>query len=452
MAEKREQLASRLGFILLTAGCAIGLGNVWRFPYIAGRYGGGLFVLLYLFFLVVMGFPVLVMELALGRAGRSTYPGAFAKLQNPRVRFKWRPFGYVLFSGNLLLLMFYTAVTGWLLAYACCYLTGRGGTLDAGDFPALLASPAIQTGYMLLALFITVAVCMGGLRQTVEKSAKFMMGGMFLLLAALVVNALRLPGADAGVKFFLRPDLANFAGSGLARTVHAAMVQAFFTLSIGIGCLAVCGSYFGKERSLPQEGVWIILLDTVVAIASGLIIFPSCHSFNIAPDSGPSLIFITLPRVFRHLPGGGFWGGLFFVFLSVAALSTLIAVFENLVAFGMDEFHWERKRSCAVFGVALAVLSLPCIFGFNVWRNFHPLGGASSVLDLEDFIVSNNLLPLGALYLTIFCMHRVGWGAENALAEINTGAGWRFPSWPLFYLKWILPLLILVIWALAILL
>ena len=450
MAEKREQLASRLGFILLTAGCAIGLGNVWRVPYVTGQHGGGLFVLFYLLFLLIMGFPVLVMELAVGRAGRSTYPGAFAKLQNPDCRFRWRPMGYVLFSGNLILLMFYTAVTGWLLAYAGAYLAGRGGALEAEDFSRLLASPGRQTCYMLLALAITVAVCMGGVRQTIEKSIKFMMAGLFLLLAALVVNALRLPGAEEGVAFFLQPDPAGLAQAGLGKTIHAAMTQAFFTLSIGIGALAVCGSYFGRDRSLPLEGLWIILLDTLVAIAAGLIIFPSCQAFGIAPDAGPSLIFITLPRVFQNLPGGGFWGALFFIFLSVAALSTLIAVFENLTAFGMDEFHWSRKRSCAVFGVALTALSIPCILGFNLWRNFHPLGKGSNILDLEDFIVSNNLLPLGAFYLTVFCMHRCGWGAENALAEINAGEGWRFPRWPLFYLKWILPLIILLIWVLEI--
>lgn len=449
MAEKRELLTSRLGFIFLTAGCAIGLGNVWRFPYITGQYGGGLFVLLYLLFLILMGFPVLTMELALGRAGRSTYPGAFAKLQNPRTRFRWRIPACILFSGNLFLLMFYTVVTGWLLAYAWFYLSGREVTPSAADFSALLASPGRQTLYTVIALAITAAVCAGGVRGAIERSIKVMMGGLFLMLAALVVNALTLPGAGDGVKFFLQPNPDRFSSGGLLPTIHAAMAQAFFTLSIGIGALAVCGSYFGRDRSLPQEGFWIILLDTLVAVCAGLIVFPSCQAFGIAPDAGPSLIFITLPKVFQSMPGGKFWGALFFLFLSVAALSTLIAVFENLVAFGMDEFHWSRRRSCGIFAAALALLSLPCIFGFNLWRDFHPLGGDSNILDLEDFIVSNNLLPLGALCLSIFCMHRIGWGEENFCAELNTGRGWKFPLRPRRYFRWLLPLLIFAVWLLG---
>ncbi|MCI5778921.1 MAG: sodium-dependent transporter [Lentisphaeria bacterium] len=449
MAKQREQFASRLGFIFLTAGCAIGLGNVWRFPYVTGQYGGGLFVLLYLLFLIIMGFPVLTMELALGRAGRSTFPGAFAKLQNPQNRFRWRVPGFILFSGNLILLMFYTVVTGWLLAYAWMYLSGRGTTLNAEDFSALLAAPGRQTLYTFIALAISAAVCMGGVRGAIEKSIKFMMGGLFLMLAGLVANALLLPGAGAGVKFFLQPDFTRFAGGGLLPAIHAAMAQAFFTLSIGIGALAVCGSYSGRERALPQESFWIILLDTVVAICAGLVIFPSCQAFGIAPDAGPPLIFITLPRVFQNMSGGTFWGALFFLFLAIAALSTLIAVFENLAAFGMDEFHWSRRRSCAVFAAALALLSLPCVFGFNFWRNFHPLGGGSTILDLEDFVVSNNLLPLGALCLTVFCMHRAGWGEEGFYAEVNAGSGWKIPRWPGFYCKWVLPLLIFAVWMLG---
>lgn len=449
MSKERELFASRLGFILMTAGCAIGLGNVWRFPYIAGANGGGFFVLLYIFFLIILGFPVLMMELSLGRAGRSTYPGAFRNLNCGK--FKWQIPGAVLFTGNMILLMFYTVITGWLLFYGWMYLTGRGAELTAETFSALLASPGEQMLFALIALLLTVPVCMGGVRGMIEKSIKVMMMGLFLILIVLIIHACRQPGAAKGLKFFLFPDFGNFAGNNFFGTVHAAMTQAFFTLSLGIGSIAVCGSYFSKERSLPQEGFWIIILDTLVAISSGLIIFPCCMSFGIEPGAGPLLIFITLPRVFQNMAGGNVWGALFFIFLAVAALSTLIAVFENLAAFGMDEFKWSRTGSCSVFGIALAVLTLPCIFGFNIWQNFHPLGGNSNILDLEDFIVSDNLLPLGALTLTLFCMNRLGWRAENFFAELNTGKGWKFPVRTSGYLKWGLPVIIFAIWLTGIL-
>ena len=450
MNNNRELFASRLGFILMTAGCAIGLGNVWRFPYITGAYGGGIFVLLYLFFLALLGFPVLMMELAMGRAGRSTYPGAFRNLRQSR--FKWEIPGYILFTGNMILLMFYTVVTGWLLAYTWEYVAGNGAKLTAEKFDMFLASPGQQVLYAMIALLITVPVCLGGVQKSVEKIVKVMMGGLFIILLILVINSLQMQGAKAGLHFFLYPDAGNLAEKSFFDAVHAAMAQAFFTLSIGIGSIAVCGSYFSKERSLPMEGFWIILLDTTVAVCAGLIIFPCCHTFNIAPDAGPPLIFITLPKVFQNMAGGRFWGMLFFMFLSVAALSTLIAVFENLVAFGMDEFKWQRKKSCGIFGVILAVLTLPCVFGFNIWQNFHPLGGQSNVLDLEDFIVSDNLLPLGALILTLFCMNRYGWGKDNFYTELNTGKGWKFPGGILcFYMRWILPLVIFSIWLIGIL-
>ena len=449
MKNEREQFASRLGFILMTAGCAIGLGNVWRFPYIAGAHGGGFFVLLYIFFLVIIGFPVLMMELALGRAGRSTYPGAFRNLN--RGRFKWEIPGYILFTGNMILLMFYAVITGWLLFYAWMYFSGQSEKLSPETFSALLASPGRQMLFTFIALLLTIPICMGGVRGAIEKSIKIMMAGLLLILAVLIVHSMRLPGAGKGVSFFLFPDFQNFAQNNLAATIHAAMTQAFFTLSLGIGSIAICGSYFNKERSLPQEGFWIIILDTLVAISSGLIIFPCCMSFGIEPDAGPSLIFITLPRVFQSMTGGAFWGTLFFVFLAVAAISTLIAVFENLAAFGMDEFNLSRKKSCAIFGIVLTLLALPCIFGFNIWQDFHPFGGNSNVLDLEDFLVSDNLLPLGALALTLFCMNRFGWGKENFFAELNTGKGWKFPRFTGYHLKWVLPVIIFAIWLAGIL-
>ena len=447
MGQGREQFASRMGFILMTAGCAIGLGNIWRFPYVAGAYGGGLFVVLYLFFLAVLGFPVMMMELAAGRAARSTLPGALRSLAAGGSRFKWHIPGYVFFSGNLILLMYYTVISGWLLAYTLRMLSGGGDELTPQFFAAFTERPGEQILCTLGMLFLTVLICIGGVRKTIEKSIKVMMGGLFLLLSVLTVRALFLPGAGEGISFFLRPSLSGFAGGHLLETVHAAMAQAFFTLSLGIGSIMVCGSYFGRERSLPGEGLWIIVCDTVVALCAGLIIFPACCAYGIAPDAGPALIFITLPRVFQNMPAGTLWGTLFFVFLTMAAFSTLVAVFENLAAFGMDELRWSRGKSCRVFGIALVFLSLPCILGFGAWKGFRPLGKGSSVLDLEDFIVSDNLLPLGALFLAVFCTSRYGWGAENFYGELNAGKGMKFPLCLKFYTRWILPVVIFAVWA-----
>ena len=405
MSEEREHFATRLGFIFMTAGCAIGLGNVWRFPYVAGANGGALFVLFYIACLILFGLPVLLMELALGRAGQSTYPGAFAKLQNQQVRFKWKNPAYLLFAGNMILLMFYSVVTGWVLFYTAKFFVRDENVLDAELFGRFLASPREQTWYMILAVVITALICIGGVKKVIEKSIKVMMAGLFLLLGVLVVYAFTLPDASEGIKFFLAPDFSSVTGQNLRSTLCAALGQAFFTLSIGIGSVAVCGSYVNRERSLFQEGLWIILLDTVVAVASGLIIFPCCAAFGVNPDAGPKLIFVTLTKVFGNMHFPYLWGGLFFLFLSVAALSTLIAVFENLVAFGMDEFKWSRKKSCGIFFITLLILSMPCVLGFNYWQGFEPLGKGSNILDLEDFIVSSNLLPLGALYLTVFCMY-----------------------------------------------
>ncbi len=446
MNGQRERFATRLGFILMTAGCAIGLGNVWRFPYIAGEYGGALFVLCYIGCLIFFGLPVMLMELALGRAGQSTFPGAFARLQNPESRFKWHIPAYVLLSGNLFLLMFYTVVTGWLLFYMVKFATCDAAVWDNELFGKLLSSPQTQTVYMLASVIITVLICVGGVQKMIEKSIKVMMAGLFLLIAALVIYALTLPNAVSGVKFFLMPDFQNFSGNNLFATLNAALSQAFFTLSIGIGSIAVCGSYMDKKRSLFQEGFWIIILDTIVAVASGLIIFPCCAAFGLSPDAGPQLIFVTLTKVFQNMEYPFFWGGLFFVFLFVAALSTLIAVFENLAAFGMDEFKWSRKKSCFIFFILLSLLSLPCIFGFNLWKNFQPFGKGSNILDLEDFIVSNNLLPLGAVYLIIFCLNKSGWGDENLFIELNTGKGWKFPMWTKNYIRFVIPIVILLIW------
>ena len=451
MLQNRELFASRIGFILMTAGCAIGLGNVWRFPYIAGQYGGGLFVALYFFFLIILGLPVMLMELALGRAGRSTYPGAFRELSCGSGRPWWYGWGTVLFSGNFILLMFYVPVTGWLFAYALYALKGFSGVVY-GDFGALFGSFIGdwfgQTVCMFIALVITVVICMGGVRKSVERFIKYMMGGLFLLLTILVVKSLTLDNAMTGVDFFLRPSLESVQRNGLWETVSAAMSQAFFTLSLGIGSIAVCGSYIDKKRSLPMEGVIIIVLDSLVAICSGLIIFPACYAYNIAPDAGPSLIFVTLPNVFQNMAGGRIWGMFFFVFLAIAALSTLIAVFENIVAYGIDEFKWGRKKSCLFFGVILFVLSMPCILGFNLWKDITVIG--KDIQGFEDFIVSDNLLPLGALTLVLFCGWRFGWGIDNFYLEVNTGNGWKFTRIVKPYIRYVLPVIILALWGIRI--
>lgn len=450
MDKTREHFATRLGFIFMTAGCAIGLGNVWRFPFVAGKNGGALFVMLYIGCLILFGLPVLLMELALGRAGQSTFPGAFAKLQNKSTRFNWKIPSYLLFTGNMILLMFYSVVTGWLLFYAMKFISGNREVWDPELFKKLLASPQEQFIYMFISVVMTVFICAGGVKRMIEKSIKVMMAGLFILLAIMMFYAFSLPNSLQGVKFFLAPDVSALTGKSFLTTLNAAMAQAFFTLSLGIGSIAVCGSYLKKDRSLFQEGFWIILLDTLVAIASGLIVFPCCAAFGVSPDAGPPLIFITLPKVFAQFGYPYMWGTLFFVFLFVAALSTLVAVFENLVAFGMDEFNWERKKSCSVFAVALFLLSIPCILGFNWWKKFQPLGEGSSVLDLEDFIVSANLLPLGALYLTVFCLSRFGWGADNFFKELNTGKGWKFPTWTRYYIMLVIPVVVFAIWLVGI--
>ena len=450
--DNREHFSSRIGFILMTAGCAIGLGNIWRFPYIAGANGGGFFVLLYLFFLAILGFPVLVMELALGRAGQQTLPGAMQMLHNGKKSGFWKVIGYLLFSGNFFLLMFYFPVTGWLTAYSFYMLDGTlapaaGAAVDYGAFlGGFLDSAPRQIIFTIPVLLLTAMLCFGGLRKSVEKSIKVMMTGLFLLLVALIVKALAMPGAGRGVEFFLLPKLENMDISGVVNAVHAAMAQAFFTLSLGVGSVALCGSYIGKDRSLSGEAIWIISLDTLVAIAAGLIIFPCCFEFGVSPDAGPKLIFVTLPQVFSRMALGRWWGSVFFIFLTIAALSTLVAVFENLVAFGMDNWSWSRHKSVLFFGAALAICSLPCIFGFNIWKSFEPLGRGKNLLDLEDFIVSDNLLPLGALLIAIFCIWSFGWGEKKFFAEVNSGNGVRLSQKIILYLRYILPLLVALLW------
>lgn len=446
MKQTRETVRSRFGFLMLAAGCAIGLGNVWRFPYVTGEHGGAVFVLLYLICLVLMGFPIMVMELAVGRAsGRGLY-GAFRDLpeKHPSV---WRHPAAVLFCGNLLLMMMYTTVSGWMIAYCTDFITGAMAHLQSqkaisGHFTELLASPGKMTLYMTAATFIGSLVCAGGLRSGVERVTKILMTGLFLLLACLCIYSLTLPGAKEGMTFYLMPDWSRLAGKNLFPTISAVMGQAFFTLSLGIGSIAIFGSYTGKKHSLASETAPIILCDTLVAILSGIVIFSACFTYHIQAESGPGLVLISLTGIFQHLPAGRFWGILFFLFLSIAAMTTVIAVFENLIALMMDEWHFSRKKAAWGNFTAVTLLSLPCVFGYNLLSRIHPFGGNSTILDLEDYLVSNLFLPIGSLAILFFCCWKHGWGWRNFLTEANSGKGLRFPAWSRIYIFFILPLLI----------
>ncbi len=445
--KKRENFSSRLGFLFLSAGCAIGLGNVWRFPYITGQYGGAAFVLVYLFFLIALGLPVMVMEFAVGRASRQSVARSFLVLE-PKGK-KWHWYGYVAMAGNYLLMMFYTTIGGWMLAYFVKMARGEFVGMDAaqveGIFNNLTAQPGVMVFWMVVAVLLGFGICSLGLQKGVEKITKIMMSSLFVIMIALAIRAVTLPGASEGLQFYLKPDFHKFAENGIADGIYAAMGQAFFTLSIGMGSLAIFGSYIGKERSLTGESINILLLDTAVALISGLIIFPSCFSFGVNPGSGPSLVFITLPNIFGTLPGGRLWGSCFFVFMSFAALSTIIAVFENILSFAMDLWGWSRKKAVLVNIVLVTLLSLPCVFGFNLLSGFQPLGDGSNVLDLEDFIVSNNVLPLGSLVYLLFCVSKMGWGWDNFIAEANAGKGIKFPKWLRYYVSIVLPLVVVYI-------
>ena len=444
--EERETLSSRMGFLLLSVGCAVGLGNVWRFPYVTGKYGGGIFVLLYLLFLLILGFPLLTAELAIGRAGRGNLISSSVRLAEKNTL--WRRIFQAAFAGNLLLMMYYTVVTGWLLAYTAAFFDNA--IMTSGDpgafFGALVASPGRSSLYMVLAVALSAVVCGAGLRSGVERTVKVMMGLLFLLIAALAVRSLLLSGAAEGLKFYLRPEPAKFAAN-IGETLYAAMGQAFFTLSIGVGSIAIFGSYTDRSRSLPGEGLMIIGLDTLIALLAGMIIFPCCFTYGVDPGAGPGLIFVSLPNSFHAMPGGRWWGALFFVFLSVAALTTVIAVFENLIDFLMTQGRLKRPAAALVTGAAVAVLALPCVFGFSIWSRIQPLGKGSSILDLEDFIVSQNLLPLGAFAMALFCSLRYGWGWEKFTAEANTGMGMKFHPGLKWYFKYVLPVLIGVVMA-----
>lgn len=449
--QHRERFASRLGFILISAGCAIGLGNVWRFPYITGQYGGAAFVLIYLLFLVILGMPIMIMEFAVGRASQKSAARSFHVLE-PKGS-KWHFTGYAAMAGNYLLMMFYTTVGGWMLAYVVKMMTGEFVGLSPEEvgsvFGSMLGQPGYMTAWMIVTVMIGFFVCSLGLQNGVERITKWMMSCLFVILLALCVRSVTLDGAAEGIAFYLIPDFGRMMEAGIAEVVFAAMGQAFFTLSLGIGAMSIFGSYISKDRSLTGEALSICALDTTVALLAGLAIIPACFAFNIDPGQGPGLVFVTLPNIFNQMVGGQLWGTLFFVFMSFAALSTVIAVFENIISFAMDLWGWDRKKAVVVNAILIVILSMPCVLGFNLWSGFAPLGDGSTIQDLEDFIVSNNLLPLGSLLYLLFCTSKRGWGWDNFIAEADMGIGIKFPKAIRFYVSYILPLLILFIFVMG---
>lgn len=456
IVKERETFASRLGFVLISAGCAIGLGNVWRFPYIVGQYGGAAFVLIYLLFLVIMGLPIMAMEFSVGRASRKSILASFQVLE-PKGS-KWHWYGWFGMAGNYLLMMFYTTIAGWLLLYFFKVAAGEFRGLDAAGvetaFGAMQGNVGIQLLFMGIVVVLGMLICSRGLKNGVEKVNKAMMLCLLMVMVVLAFRSVTLDGAAEGLKFYLMPDFHNlmYDADGnmiLGEAIFAAMGQAFFTLSLGIGALAIFGSYIGKDHSLAGEAVRVGVLDTFVAFTAGLIIFPACFAFDVAPDAGPNLIFITLPNVFNEMPMGRLWGSLFFVFMSFAALTTVIAVFENILSFSIEKWGWSRKKAVLVNLVAILILSMPCVLGFNVLSGIQPFGEGSVIMDLEDFIVSNNILPLGSLVYLLFCVSRRGWGWESFLAEANTGSGLKFPRGVRFYVTYVLPLIVLFIFVMG---
>ncbi|MCQ4022055.1 MULTISPECIES: sodium-dependent transporter [unclassified Ruminococcus] len=449
---QRERLGSRLGFILLSAGCAIGIGNVWKFPYVVGQYGGGAFVLIYLFFLIIMGVPVMTMEFSLGRASQKSAAKLYQQLEPKGT--KWHIHGSVAVIGNYLLMMFYTSVTGWMLQYFVSMATGKFEGLDtngvAQHFDNMLLDQNSMVLYMLIVVIIGFLVCSFGLKNGLERITKVLMIALLAIMVILAVNSIFMDGGEKGLAFYLLPDFNRMVEAGIGNVIVAAMNQAFFTLSLGMGAMAIFGSYIGKERSLMGEAVNVALLDTFVAFVSGLIIFPACFAYNVEAGSGPSLIFITLPNIFNNMPMGRIWGTLFFVFMSFAALSTIFTVFEGIISSSMDLFNWSRKKACAINAVLMSVLSLPCTLGFNLLSNIHPFGADSTIMDLEDFLVSNIILPLGSLVFILFCVSKKGWGWQSFVKEANTGKGIKVKSFMRGYMTYILPVIVFIIFAVGI--
>lgn len=444
---KRENFQSRLGFLLVSAGCAIGIGNVWRFPYVAGQNGGGIFVLLYLVFLLMMGVPVLTMELAVGRASRKSAVLAYKALEKPGS--KWHIHGWFCMIGCYVLMMYYTTVSGWMLSYFFKFATGKFTSgmdkKSVGNvFQSLLSSPKEMGLWMAVTVVLGFLVCSQGLQKGVEKISKYMMSALLLLIVILAVHCMLLPGAGEGIKFYLIPDAAQVAKVGIWNVIAAAMNQAFFTLSLGIAAMEIFGSYMDRQYTLTGEAVRIGALDTFVALMSGLIIFPACFSFGVQPDAGPSLIFVTLPNIFVNMAGERIWGSLFFLFMTFASFSTVMAVFENLISFSLDMYKVDRKKAVLINGVIVLIASIPCVLGYNIWSDLHLIGGRD-VLDSEDFLVSNLLLPIGSLIYLLFCVTRFGWGFDNYYKECNAGEGLKLPRILKPYLQFVLPVLILII-------
>lgn len=448
---EREKLSSRLGFILLSAGCAIGIGNVWKFPYIVGQYGGGIFVLIYLFFLVILGIPVMTMEFSLGRASQKSPAGLYQQLE-PKGS-KWHFHGYLSVAGMYILMMFYTTVTGWMLRYFVSTAKGSFEGLDAAGVGQYFSNTLLDGSSMVLYMLIVVAigflVCSFGLKAGLERITKFMMIALLVIMLALAVNSIFMKGGEKGLAFYLIPDFQKMKDAGIGNVIAAAMNQAFFTLSLGIGSMAIFGSYIGKDRALMGEAANVAMLDTFVAFVSGLIIFPACFANGVQPESGPSLIFITLPNIFNKMSLGRLWGSLFFVFMSFASLSTIFAVFEGIIASTMDITGWSRKKACLINSIMMFVLSLPCALGFNLLNGIHPFGGDTTIMDLEDFLVSNLILPIGSWIFIFFCVSKKGWGWDEFVNEANTGRGFKVKRFMKPYMTYILPVIVFLVFALG---
>ena len=446
--KERETFGSRLGFILVSAGCAIGLGNVWKFPYMAGKYGGAAFILIYLIFLVLLGLPVLVCEFAVGRASRKSTARAFHDLEPEGANF--HNFSYMSMVSNYVLMMFYTMVAGWMLYY--CYamaagkLDGKDSAQVADYFTGLQDSAGTMTLWMIIVVVLSFGVCSLGVQRGLEKITKVMMICLLALIVVLAVHSLTLDGAMEGVKFYLVPNFAAMAEIGIGNVIFGALSQAFFTLSIGAGSMTIFGSYLGKDRSLLGESLHITILDTFVALMAGLIIIPACFAFGVEPGAGPGLVFITLPNVFNQMTGGKIWGALFFLFMSFASLSTVIAVFENIISYSMDRKGWSRGKAVIVNMVAMILLSLPAVFGFNILSGIQPLGAGTNIMDLEDFIVSNNILPLGSVVFVMFCVSKYGWGWKRFIKEADTGEGLKFPANVQKYMLYVISAIVVVIY------
>lgn len=442
--KQREKFSSRLGFILISAGCAIGLGNVWRFPYLVGQNGGAAFILIYLFFLVMLGIPIMTSEFAVGRGSRLSVASSFKALEPPGK--KWHLYSYLGMAGNYLLMMFYTVISGWIFAYIVKMLKGDFVGMDAAgvqsQFNTMVADPWVQILCLAIVVLLGFGICSLGLKNGVEKITKVMMVLLIVLMVALAIHSVTLKGAGEGLRYYLVPDFSKIAERGVATVLFDAMGQAFFTLSIGMGSMAIFGSYMEKDKRILGEAINITALDTFVAVMAGLIILPACSASGVPMDAGPSLIFVTLPNIFNTIPLGQLWGALFFVFMLFAALSTLVAVFENILSFGMDLWGWSRKKACLINLIAILVLSLPALLGSNVWSGVQILG--MSITDFEDFLVSNNILPIGSIVYVLFCVSKRGWGWKNFLQEANTGEGMKFPNIRI-YMKYVIPIVVLYI-------